>query len=97
MLNLAYGVYIMLGGYMYYTAVQVLGLPKIGGFAFAIASGIAFAVLTYTILVRRLEENPVAVEISTLILAVVMQSADHPHLPACLEKHVARRARRVPI
>ena len=73
-LNLAYGVYIMLGGYMYYTAVQVLGLPKIGGFAFAIASGIAFGVLTYTILVRRLEDNPVAVEIATLILAVVMQS-----------------------
>ncbi|MCY4459801.1 MAG: branched-chain amino acid ABC transporter permease [Albidovulum sp.] len=73
-LNLAYGVYIMLGGYMYYTAVQVMGLPKIGGFLFAIAAGIAFAVLTYSILVRRLEGNPVAVEIATLILAVVMQS-----------------------
>ena len=31
-LNLAYGVYIMLGGYVYYVLVQVLSLPKIPGF-----------------------------------------------------------------
>ena len=35
-LNLAYGVYIMLGGYTYYTVVQVLGMPKLGGFALAL-------------------------------------------------------------
>lgn len=73
-LNLAYGVYIMLGGYTYYTVVQVLGMPKLGGFALALLSGVAFGVLAYTILVRRLEHSPIAVETATLILAVVMQA-----------------------
>ncbi len=73
-LNLAYGVYIMLGGYVYYQFVQVMHWPKITGFVMAILAGIAFAVATYQILVRRLEDDPVAVEISTLILAVVMQA-----------------------
>ena len=73
-LNLAYGVYIMLGGYTYYTVVQVLGVHKLGGFALALLSGVVFGVLAYTILVRRLEHSPIAVEIATLILAVVMQA-----------------------
>ena len=37
-------------------------------------AGAAFGVLTCAILVQRLEHNPIAVEISTLILAVVMQA-----------------------
>ena len=74
-LNLAYGVYLMLGGYVYYSVVQVAGLSKVAGIALAVLSGVAFGVLTYTALVRRLEDNPIAVEISTLILAVVMQAA----------------------
>lgn len=73
-LNLAYGVYIMLGGYVYYQIVQVMHWPKIAGFAVAVLAGVAFALATYQILVRRLENDPVAVEISTLILAVVMQA-----------------------
>ena len=73
-LNLAYGVYIMLGGYAYFQCVQVWHLPKLVGFLIAVAAGVAFAVATYQILVKRLEDNPVAVEISTLILAVVMQA-----------------------
>ncbi|MCP5081215.1 MAG: branched-chain amino acid ABC transporter permease [Alphaproteobacteria bacterium] len=73
-LNLAYGVYIMLGGYIYFQCVQVWHLPKAVGFVMAVAAGVAFAVATYQLLVRRLENNPVAVEISTLILAVVMQA-----------------------
>lgn len=73
-LNLAYGVYIMLGGYAYYVAAQFLGMPKIVSFVFAVLVGVMFGVLTYLILVRRLEHDPVKVEISTLILAVVMQS-----------------------
>ncbi len=73
-LNLSYGIYIMVGGYAYYQAVQVMHFPKIVGFFFAVAAGVAFAVATYQFLVRRLENDPVAVEISTLILAVVMQS-----------------------
>lgn len=73
-LNLAYGVYIMLGGYAYYYAVQELGIPKLPGFAFAVLSGVIFGLLVYLILVKRLKDDAVAIEISTLILAVVMQS-----------------------
>jgi branched-chain amino acid transport system permease protein len=74
-MNLAYGIYIMLGGYAYYTFVQLWGLPKIVGVAGAVGVGILFAVLKYQLLVKRLKGDHVAVEISTLILAVVMQSA----------------------
>ena len=73
-LNLAYGVYIMLGGYVYYVLVQVLSLPKIPSFLGAVLTGVAFGVMTYLFLVRGLKDNPIAVEISTLILAVVMQA-----------------------
>jgi branched-chain amino acid transport system permease protein len=73
-LNLAYGVYIMLGGYVYYALVQMAHLPKTLGFLCAILSGVIFAVITYAGLVKRLQSNPIAVEISTLILAVAMQA-----------------------
>jgi branched-chain amino acid transport system permease protein len=73
-LNLAYGVYIMLGGYVYYVLAQVLSLPKIPSFLGAVLAGVAFGVMTYLFLVRGLKDNPIAVEISTLILAVVMQA-----------------------
>ena len=73
-LNLAYGVYIMLGGYAYYVAVQLWQWPKAIGFVIAIGAGVSFGVATYLVLVRRLQHDPIAVEISTLILAVVMQA-----------------------
>ena len=73
-LNLAHGVFLMLGGYAYYSAVQVLGVSKAAGLVFAVLTGAAFGVLVYAVLVRRLEDNPIAVEISTLILAVVIQA-----------------------
>ena len=73
-LNLAYGVYIMLGGYAYYVVVQVWQWPKGVGFIVAIGAGVAFALATYMVLVKRLQHDPIAVEISTLILAVVMQA-----------------------
>ncbi len=73
-LNLAYGVYIMLGGYAYYTLAQVLELSKIVGLLGAILVGILFGIITYYVIVKRLLSNPIAVEISTLILAVVMQA-----------------------
>lgn len=73
-LNLAYGVYIMLGGYIYYLFVQMLHFPKAPSFLIAVLAGAVFGVLTYLVMVRRLRGNPIAVEISTLILAVVMQS-----------------------
>ena len=73
-LNLAYGAYIMLGGYAYYTVVQVLGQHKLLGFAAALGASVVFGILVYSILIRRLEGNPKAVSIATLILAVVFQA-----------------------
>ena len=73
-LNLAYGTYIMLGGYVYYVLAQELALPKIPSFFGAVLAGVIFGVIIYLVLVRGLQDNPIAIEISTLILAVVMQS-----------------------
>ena len=73
-LNLAYGIYIMLGGYAYYTLAQVLEISKVASLLGAIAVGILFGIATYFVIVKRLLSNPIAVEISTLILAVVMQA-----------------------
>ncbi len=73
-LNLAYGVYIMLGGYIYYLATQIWGMPKLVSFACAILAGVVFGIAIYLILVKRLKGDSVAIEISTLILAVVMQA-----------------------
>ena len=73
-LNLAYGIYIMLGGYAYYTLAQVLELSKVLSLLGAIVVGILFGIATYFVIVKRLLSNPIAVEISTLILAVVMQA-----------------------
>jgi branched-chain amino acid transport system permease protein len=73
-LNLAYGIYIMIGGYAYYSLSQVLELPKIISLLGAVLVGVIFAVVTYLGIVKRLQRNPIAVEISTLIWAVVMQA-----------------------
>lgn len=73
-LNLAYGCYIMLGGYAYYTLSQMLELSKAVSLLGAMAVGALFGILTYFGIVKRLLNNPIAVEISTLILAVVMQA-----------------------
>jgi branched-chain amino acid transport system permease protein len=73
-LNLAYGTYIMLGGYVYYVLAQELALPKIPSFLGAVLAGVLFGIAIYWVLVRGLQDNPIAIEISTLILAVVMQS-----------------------
>ena len=73
-MNLAYGIYIMLGGYTYYTLFQVLEFSKVASLAGAIVVGVLFGIITYFGVVKRLSSNPIAVEISTLILAVVMQA-----------------------
>lgn len=74
-LNLAYGAYLMLGGYAYFYTVQQLGMPKLPGFVFAILIGGLAGILMYQLLVKRLRGDQVAVEISTLILAVIIQAA----------------------
>ncbi len=74
-LNLAYGAYLLIGGYVYFTFSQTLGLPKLAGLLLAAITGCAVGLLKYRLLVKPLKGNHVAVEISTLILAVVLQSA----------------------
>ena len=73
-LNLAYGAYLMIGGYAYFQFVQQLGMPKTAGFVFAVFIGALSGILIYRLLVKRLGTDQVAVEIATLILAVVIQS-----------------------
>lgn len=73
-LNLAYGAYLMVGGYIYFWASQQLGMPKIIGFSAAVAGGCLMGLLKHRLIVRTLKGDHVAVEISTLILAVVLQA-----------------------
>ena len=74
-LNLAYGAYLMLGGYAYFYISQQLGAPKLVGLLAAAALGVVFGMLKYRMIVKTLKGDHVAVEISTLILAVVVQAA----------------------
>ncbi len=74
-LNLAYGAYLLIGGYVYFYFAQQLGLPKVAGVLLAAIVGCVMGLLKYRLIVIPLKGNHVAVEISTLILAVVMQSA----------------------
>ncbi len=73
-LNLAYGAYLMIGGYTYFYISQSLGLPKIAGVLMAAIIGCAMGLLIYRLIVKTLKGDHVAVEISTLILAVVLQA-----------------------
>ncbi|MDD9908906.1 MAG: branched-chain amino acid ABC transporter permease [Ahrensia sp.] len=74
-LNLAYGAYLLIGGYVYFHFAQTLGLPKFAGVALAGIFGCAMGVLKYQLLVKPLKGNHVAIEISSLILAVFLQYA----------------------
>lgn len=73
-LNLAYGVNLMLGGYAYFWISQNLGMPKLVGLAAGAVIGIVFGLLIHRAIVKPLKSDPVPVEIATLILAVVMQA-----------------------
>ena len=73
-LNLAYGAYLMLGGYTYFWISQSLGMPKLVGLIAAGVLGALFGILKYRCIVKTLKGDHVAVEISTLILAVVFQA-----------------------
>ena len=72
--NLAYGTYIMITAYAYYTVTQQLGLPTAVGFFAAILVGIGLSLATYIGIVRRLLTDPTAVFVSTLLLAIFLQS-----------------------
>ena len=73
-LNLAYGAYLMLGGYIYFWASQGLEFPKLIAVAVAVLFGILIGVLKFRLIVKPLKANHIAIEISTLILAVVLQA-----------------------
>ncbi len=73
-LNLAYGAYLLIGGYTYFHFSQTLGLPAVVGLALAVAVGCAMGLAKFLLIVRPLKGEHVAVEISTLILAVVLQA-----------------------
>jgi len=62
------------GGYIYFWLSQQLGLPKVIGIGGAVAAGVAMGLLKHRLIVKTLKGNHVAVEISTLILAVVLQA-----------------------
>jgi branched-chain amino acid transport system permease protein len=74
-LNLAYGSYIMLAGYVYFYFSQLLGLPPIVGLLLAGILGSCMGLLKYNLIVKPLKGDHIPVEISTLILAVILQSA----------------------
>lgn len=74
-LNLAYGAYILIGGYTFFWISQSMGAPVFVGVAMAGAVGGIAGLLKYQFIARPLGSNHVAIEISTLILAVVVQSA----------------------
>jgi len=74
LLNLAYGTYIMITAYTYWVVTQQLGLPTGVGFIISILVGVGLALATYRGIVRRFLTDPTAVFVSTLILAIVLQS-----------------------
>ncbi|MFT4959353.1 MAG: branched-chain amino acid transport system permease protein [Paracoccaceae bacterium] len=74
-LNLAYGTYLMFGGYVYFYISQMLGMPKLVGVIMAGVVGALMGIAKFKLLVKPLKGDHVAVEISTLILAVVLQAA----------------------
>ena len=73
-LNLAYGAYLMLGGYAFFFVSQELGARKLIGVLAAGVLGALVGAIKYYGIVRTLRGNHVAIEISTLILAVVVQA-----------------------
>ncbi|THH37062.1 branched-chain amino acid ABC transporter permease [Aliishimia ponticola] len=74
-LNLAYGAYLLIGGYAYFYFAQSLGLPKFAGVLLAGILGCVIGLVKYRLIVKPLKGDQVAIEIATLILAVVLQSA----------------------
>lgn len=73
-LNLAYGAYLMLGGYAFFYVSQTLGAPKVLAVLAAVVVGILMGIAKHRLIVKPLKGEMVPVEIATLILAVVLQA-----------------------
>jgi len=71
--NLAHGLNIMVGAYVFYSISSLLSLPIGVAFLGAIAAGIGISLLTYFGIVKRFPGHPTAIFISTLILALLGQ------------------------
>ena len=71
-LNLAHAAYVMLGAYVYFHCLQLVGLPVGLSMLIAIAVSSGAALATYVGLVRRYLHNPTIVFVSTFILALVL-------------------------
>lgn len=71
--NLAHGSYVMIGAFAYYGAVNPLELPSIVGLFMAIGAGVLAAVLTWKVLVEHIRDNPIAVFMTTLIIALAFE------------------------
>jgi len=74
-LNLSHAGYVMVAGYVFYTMLQVLGLPMGLAILIAVSVGSGLALATYMGLVRHYLYNPVVVFISTALLAFIMDHA----------------------
>ena len=73
-LNLAYGAYLMVGGYVFFWFSQTLGMPKLPGVVLGTLAGVVMGLAIFRFIVRPLKGDTVPVEIATLILAVVLQA-----------------------
>lgn len=71
-LNLAHAGYVMVAGYMFYLAWQVLHLPLGVAFLIAVATSTGLALATYMGFVRRFLYNPTVVFVATFILALIL-------------------------
>lgn len=73
-LNLAFGTYLMLGGYAFFYVSQTMGLPKMAAVLAAVLVGVLMGIAKHRLIVKPLKGEMVPVEIATLILAVVLQA-----------------------
>lgn len=71
--NLAHGLNIMVGAYVFYSISSLLSLPIGLAFLVAISAGIGISLATYFGIVKRFPGHPTAIFISTLVLALLGQ------------------------
>lgn len=71
--NLAHGSYVMIGAYAYFLGVSTLGIPPYLAVFLAIGAGILAAVITWNGILKHIMDNPVAIFMITLILALAIE------------------------
>lgn len=71
--NLAHGAYVMIGAYFAYASTLVIDANPVVQVVVAVLGGIVAAVLTWKGIVEHILENPVAVFIVTLLIAICLE------------------------